>query len=296
MTEDALRRPFTLSGTGGRRGLLGWTVVYHVAALAILAWGPLEASPTWIRLLCYAAFGLASAAWLCAIVRRLHDMGRSGWFAPLFAIPVVGLAPLAWALTAPSRPLDPARFSPAPRYTIATAFLLILVALFASRAFWTPHRMVSVAMAPTLDQGAPFLSHRIGLGRIDPGDVVLVGTRGADGEMRRLVARVVATGGQTVALEDGVPILDGTPAAHAPCPEAACTVERLPGGTAYRVRLDPARTEMAAVTVPEGMLFLLADNRSAPRDSRLPVDEGGLGLVPVAAVEGHVLAAGSLHE
>ncbi|PWJ20982.1 signal peptidase I [Jannaschia seohaensis] len=289
MTARALRRSFVLSGTGGRRALFAWTVVYHVAALGILAWGPLDTLGPWGRLVCYGALGLASTAWVCAIVRRLHDMGRSGWFAPLFAIPVVGLAPLAWALTAAPRPLDPDRFRPKRRYRIASIVMLLCVALFASRAFWAPHRMVSVAMVPTITQGTPFVSYRFGPGRYGPGEIVLVTVTASDGRTRRLVARVVATAGQSVALQDGVPVLDGVPATHAPCPLAACTVETLPDGVSYRIRTDPSSRPMAAVTVPEGALFLLADNRIAARDSRIPPEEGGLGLVPVSAVEGRVL-------
>lgn len=123
-------------------------------------------------------------------------------------------------------------------------------------------RVGSDSMAPTLSTGELVLVSTGGdVGRRD---VVVVGRPGSD---ELIVKRAVAVGGDEVAIEDGVLMVNGV---------AACE----PG-------IDPDRIDgvwFAPVAVPDGELFLLGDDR---RDA---VDSRDFGTVRVADVAGVVRA------
>ena len=165
--------------------------------------------------------------------------------------------------------------------------------------------------------GFPPFDGRIFGSTPDRGDVVVfLGHEDAD-----VVKRVIGLPGDTVAVEGGQVILNGKPiqrervedvviaiSPNSPCRVVApamamvrpmadgtqgCTYpgyrETLPNGRRYTV-LDQVDTgfgdSFAPVTVPQGHLFLMGDNRDDSLDSRYPVEAGGMGFVPIDRVVG----------
>ena len=166
--------------------------------------------------------------------------------------------------------------------------------------------------------GVPSFDGRLLADLPERGDIIVFRPEGVDFEF---IKRVIGLPGDTIEVRGGTVILNGRPlpregrgffampmSANSRCkvaPPAAPMVrpdrngdstclypayrETLPGGRSYLV-LDQAELqradEVAPVTVPEGHLFLMGDNRDDSLDSRFDPAEGGIGLVPLENVVG----------
>ncbi|MEV6298306.1 signal peptidase I [Actinoplanes sp. NPDC051861] len=122
--------------------------------------------------------------------------------------------------------------------------LVVLVVLVAALWVWVvgPVRVPSTAMEPTVVAGSTVLVVKVG--GVERGDVVLVGAVSGG----RLL-RVIGLGGDRISCAGGRVSRDG----------AVIEESYVASGSA---------TECAAVTVPDGEVYLLGDNREAAKDSR----------------------------
>lgn len=160
----------------------------------------------------------------------------------------------------------------------------------------------------SLPFSAPIIPGRIFAGEPERGDIVIF-KHPVDGF--DYVKRVVALPGDRVAVENGVVVLNGAPLPTQPLsdfamelsPNTGCawggreeraasgkvicrytqSREGLPGGRTFEVLdfgMTPGDT-FAPVTVPQGHMFVMGDNRDNSRDSRFAARAGdAVGIVP----------------
>jgi len=117
------------------------------------------------------------------------------------------------------------------------------------------------------------------------------------------VKRVIGLPGDHIALKAGQVWINGTPAAIRPDGNgfaqdeegsefpAARFIETLPGNrehVIFKLRPHTEYDDMAEIVIPPGHLFVMGDNRDNSADSRIPLKEGGVGLLPIEDLVGRV--------
>jgi signal peptidase I len=133
------------------------------------------------------------------------------------------------------------------------------------------------AMRPTYSPGARLTVMRVAEGEIRRGDVLLVGVPGPYGEAP-VLQRVIGLGGDHVKSRDGM--------------QVAVNGKQIDEPYVMRGRFG-ATGAPYDVTVPDGRLFLLGDNRPNANDSRYFLDEQS-GSVAASAVRGRVQEASAV--
>ncbi|MFF4998665.1 signal peptidase I [Streptomyces sp. NPDC000656] len=165
---------------------------------------------------------------------------------------------------------------------VAVGFVLFLGA-FAWGAFtYRPYTVPTDSMMPTVNPGDRVIAQRIDGGQVRRGDVVVFTDHAwSDSPM---VKRVVAVGGDTVkCCGAGGRLTVNGKELDEPYLEHA-----LPEGAPANSAAVPASDTPFEVTVPEGNVFLLGDQRAASLDSRSHLQEAGQGTVPRSAVQARV--------
>lgn len=306
------RHGFDWSGRATRKELWAYTVMLMIVLIALalveVSRGGMPGQLPRYGLPLLALLVLPLPA---LFARRLHDTGRSGAWVLVALVPFVSLLVLAYLLFAPSGRAYRGSDRTGVVALLGPALSLVLSVLVASRVFWAPYFVPSGAMAPTLVAGDYLIASRPLSYMPVRGDVVVVSS-GITGSEH--VKRLIGLPGDRVSLKGGIIFLNGaalpqTPdgdytvtmgpgpggtrpaCANAPVGDgAACVtprrIEEPPGHQPYRI-LDLGMTaldDLPEVTVPEGHLFALGDNRDNSRDSRVLPQAGGLGMIPVDAV------------
>lgn len=192
---------------------------------------------------------------------------------------------------------------------IVVTAVVLTVAVFAY-AFW-PLKIYSLqlnSMEPTIEQGGWVVASK--WSSPSPGELVVfelsedytpptvegIQPEGCldvpDSGTATFLKRVVATGGQTVSMDEGTLRVDG----DAKTGDVVSTEEgdnyleptrkirkETIGQTSYRVRVISGREGFGPIDVPGDHIFVLGDNRAAAIDGRC------YGLIPRNAVVGRVL-------
>jgi signal peptidase I len=154
---------------------------------------------------------------------------------------------------------------------VALGLVLFLGGFVWGAVIYRPYTVPTTSMTPTIDGGDRVLAQRVDGDAVRRGDVVVF-KEASWGDVP-MVKRVVAVGGDEVAC----------------CTNGKLTVNGKQIDEPYLPKGSAAEsTSIPTVTVPEGNLFLLGDERSGSLDSTAHLTDAASGTVPRSAVEGRV--------
>jgi signal peptidase I len=199
-------------------------------------------------------------------------------------------------------------------------FWAVVIVIVAKTAVAEPYYVPSGSMEPTLQIGDQLLASKFAYGyssaslpisiavpqtgRIlgslpQRGDVVVFRYPGNRSDF--WVKRVIGLPGDHISMKNGQLSINGTPVPlrrdgngqvefeDGSVASAAKFIETLPGNHAhpiFKMSEHGAYDNFDEITIPAGDLFVMGDNRDNSADSRIPLREGGVGLLPVDNVVG----------
>ena len=156
------------------------------------------------------------------------------------------------------------------RWLLETAVLVALAFLLAQGIktyIVQPYIVPTGSMIPTIEIGDRLLAEKISYRFRDPNVGEIVVFADPTGQHPALIKRVIATGGQTVDIKEGAVWVDG---------------KKLDEPYVHGKVTDPGTVPLP-VTIPEGYVWLMGDNRPNSGDSRF------LGPQPLTAIKGHAI-------
>jgi signal peptidase I len=173
--------------------------------------------------------------------------------------------------------------------TIAALAIAIVLKTLVVQAFYIP----SVSMVPTLQVGDRILVNRLAyrLGDIERGDVVVFADPNPDGTHDRgIVGGLVHFLAQGIGVvrpddDDFIKRVIGLPGEVIEMRRGTVYVDGVPLDEPYVNEQDPSTADLPPTSVPDGMLFVMGDNRNHSGDSRYQ-PPAGLGFVPIDRVIG----------
>ncbi|MBQ5336407.1 MAG: signal peptidase I [Oscillospiraceae bacterium] len=160
---------------------------------------------------------------------------------------------------------------------IAETLFIFLLIFHLAKAFLFDQAIVEgTSMVPTLQNGEKLVYSKIYTPQDN--DIVIVDT---SNDLGLIVKRVVATGGQTVDIRDGIVYVDGEQLDEQVYEEG----DTLTASHFVNTLTPPRDVHQYPVTVPEGYVFVMGDNRGISEDSR----GAKVGFVPEEKVIGKVV-------
>ncbi len=157
------------------------------------------------------------------------------------------------------------------RENISLLLLAILLAVLLRTFVAEPRYIPSESMLPTLEAGDRLVVEKVSYRLHSPavGDVIVFHPPEILQQLgykpdQAFIKRVIATPGQTVTVNHGVVYRD-----HVPLQES--------------YTLSPPQYNLPPVTVPEGQLFVMGDNRNNSNDSHI------WGFLPQEEIIGHAI-------